>query len=31
LLREGINYDLDSSGTFEDSEKQSFYNNRLIR
>jgi hypothetical protein len=31
LLREGINYDLDSSGTFEDSEKQTFYHNRLIR
>jgi len=31
ILREGVHYDMDSSGTFEDSEKQSFHMGRLIR
>ena len=31
ILREGVHYDLDSSGTFADSEKQTFYQGRLIR
>lgn len=31
ILQVGVNYDLDSSGTYEDSEKQSFYQGRLIR
>lgn len=31
ILRSGVHYDLDSSGTFTDSEKQSFYKGRLIR
>lgn len=31
ILRDGVHYDLDSSGTYEDSEKQTFYNGRLIR
>ena len=31
ILRVGISYDADSSGTYEDSEKQSFYSGRLIR
>ena len=31
LLREGIRYDLDSDGSYSNSESQSFYNNRLIR
>jgi len=31
ILREGVGYDLDSSGTFSDAEKQSFYSGRLIR
>ena len=31
ILREGVNYDLDSSGSYEESEKQSFYHGRLIR
>ncbi len=31
ILQVGVNYDLDSSGTFSDAEKQSFYQGRLIR
>ena len=31
ILRVGVSYDMDSSGTFEDGEKQTFYNGRLIR
>lgn len=31
ILQVGVSYDVDSSGTYEDSEKQSFYHNRLIR
>ena len=31
ILRVGVSYDLDSSGTYTDSEKQTFYNGRLIR
>ena len=31
ILREGVGYDLDSSGTFTDAEKESFYSGRLIR
>ena len=31
ILRDGVHYDLDSSGDFTDSEKQSFYRGRLIR
>lgn len=31
IIRVGVNYDIDSSGSFSDSEKQSFYNGRLIR
>jgi len=31
ILRSGVHYDIDSSGTFEDGEKTSFYNGRLIR
>ena len=31
ILREGVRYDLDSSGTYEDGEKQSFNSGRLIR
>ena len=31
ILREGVHYDLDSSGTYEETEKQSFYHGRLIR
>lgn len=31
IIRVGVNYDIDSSGSFSESEKQSFYNGRLIR
>ena len=31
ILRDGVHYDIDSSGDFTDSEKQSFYHGRLIR
>jgi len=31
ILQLGVAYDLDSSGTFSDAEKQSFYSGRLIR
>ena len=31
ILRDGVHYDLDSSGTFTDSEKQAFYKGRLVR
>ena len=31
IISVGVNYDLDSSGTFEDGEKQTFYSGRLIR
>jgi hypothetical protein len=31
ILREGVHYDSDSSGTFEESEKRPFYHGRLIR
>ena len=31
ILREGVHYDLDSSGEYSDAEKQPFYHNRLIR
>jgi hypothetical protein len=31
ILAVGVAYDLDSSGTFSESEKQTFYHNRLIR
>jgi len=31
ILRAGVNYDLDSSGTYNDAEKQTFYTGRLIR
>jgi hypothetical protein len=31
ILRAGVHYDIDSSGTYEDGEKKSFYNGRLIR
>ena len=31
ILRDGVHYDLDSSGTFTDSEKQAFYRGRLVR
>ena len=31
ILRDGVHYDLDSSGTFTDSEKQTFYRGRLVR
>ena len=31
ILRVGVSYDIDESGTFEDGEKQTFYNGRLIR
>ena len=31
ILRDGVHYDSDSSGTYEESEKQSFYVGRLIR
>ena len=31
ILKDGVHYDLDSSGTYTDSEKQSFYRGRLIR
>lgn len=31
ILRVGVSYDMDSSGTYEDGEKQTFYNGRLIR
>ena len=31
ILRDGVHYDLDSSGDFTGSEKQSFYRGRLIR
>ena len=31
ILREGVHYDADSSGTFEESEKKAFYHGRLIR
>jgi len=31
IIRVGVHYDIDSSGTFTDSEKQTFYNGRLIR
>ena len=31
ILKDGVHYDLDSSGTYTDSEKQSFYKGRLIR
>lgn len=31
ILQEGVRYDLDSSGDYSDSEKQSFFHNRLIR
>ena len=31
ILREGVHYDADSSGTYEESEKKPFYHGRLIR
>ena len=31
ILRDGVHYDLDSSGDFTDSEKQAFYRGRLVR
>jgi hypothetical protein len=31
ILKDGVHYDLDSSGSYTDSEKQSFYKGRLIR
>ena len=31
ILRDGVHYDADSSGTYEDTEKQSFFHGRLIR
>ena len=31
VLRDGVHYDLDSSGSYTDSEKQTFYQGRLIR
>lgn len=31
ILREGVRYDLDSDGSYSESESQSFYNDRLIR
>ena len=31
ILQDGVHYDLDSSGTFTDSEKQAFYRGRLVR
>ena len=31
ILKDGVHYDLDSSGSFTDSEKQAFYKGRLIR
>ncbi len=31
ILRDGVHYDLDSSGTFTDAEKQSFHMGRLVR
>lgn len=31
IIKEGVHYDLDSSGSFDDSEKQTFYHGRLIR
>ena len=31
ILREGVKYDIDSSGTIEDSEQQPTHFNRLIR
>ena len=31
IISVGVSYDLDSSGTFTDSEKQKFYTGRLIR
>jgi len=31
ILRDGVQYDLDSSGTYSDDEKVSFYNGRLQR
>jgi len=31
IIKDGVHYDLDSSGTYTDSEKQSFNSGRLIR
>ena len=31
ILRDGVHYDLDSSGTYTDSEKKSFHMGRLVR
>jgi len=31
ILRDGVHYDIDSSGTFTDSEKKSFHMGRLVR
>jgi hypothetical protein len=31
ILRQGISYDIDSSGTISDHERQTFHHNRLIR
>ena len=31
LLREGVSYDSDSSGTYTDSERTSFHTGRLVR
>jgi hypothetical protein len=31
ILQVGVSYDIDSSGSYEDNEKQSFYHGRLIR
>jgi len=31
IVRVGVSYDMDSSGTYEDGEKQTFYSGRLIR
>lgn len=31
ILRVGVHYDLDSSGTYSETERQSFHHNRLVR
>jgi hypothetical protein len=31
ILRQGVSYDIDSSGTILEKERQSFHNNRLVR
>jgi len=31
ILRVGVNYDLDSSGNYSETERQSFHHNRLVR